>query len=129
MNQLSHLDEKGQARMVDVTAKASTLHQAVARGSVRMRPGNGCPDRTDGDTQGGCARHGEDSGGHGGQEDRGTKMLLKRGHPLKGPLSREKSSPVQDVFSCRDQALNVGLTLAPGLSLPVPVVSLSLRLQ
>lgn len=38
MNQLSHLDEKGQARMVDVTAKAPTLRQAVARGSVRMRP-------------------------------------------------------------------------------------------
>jgi len=38
MNQLSHLDEKGQARMVDVTAKPPTLRQAVARGSVRMRP-------------------------------------------------------------------------------------------
>jgi cyclic pyranopterin phosphate synthase len=38
MNQLSHLDEKGQARMVDVTAKASTLRQAVAQGGVRMRP-------------------------------------------------------------------------------------------
>ncbi|MEW6333456.1 MAG: cyclic pyranopterin monophosphate synthase MoaC [Thermodesulfobacteriota bacterium] len=38
MNRLSHLDDKGQARMVDVTAKAPTLRQAVARGSVRMRP-------------------------------------------------------------------------------------------
>jgi len=38
MNQLSHLDEKGQARMVDVTAKAPTLRQAIARGCVRMRP-------------------------------------------------------------------------------------------
>jgi cyclic pyranopterin phosphate synthase len=38
MNPLSHLDEKGQARMVDVTAKAPTLRQAVARGGVRMRP-------------------------------------------------------------------------------------------
>ena len=38
MNTLSHLDEHGQARMVDVTAKAPTLRQAVARGSVRMRP-------------------------------------------------------------------------------------------
>jgi cyclic pyranopterin phosphate synthase len=38
MNPLSHLDEKGQARMVDVTAKAPTLRQAIARGAVRMRP-------------------------------------------------------------------------------------------
>jgi len=38
MNQLSHLDEKGRARMVDVTAKAPTDRQAVARGCVRMRP-------------------------------------------------------------------------------------------
>lgn len=38
MNQLSHLNEKGEARMVDVTTKAPTLRQAVARGCVRMRP-------------------------------------------------------------------------------------------
>jgi cyclic pyranopterin phosphate synthase len=38
MNTLSHLDAKGQARMVDVTEKESTFRQAVARGSVRMRP-------------------------------------------------------------------------------------------
>jgi cyclic pyranopterin phosphate synthase len=38
MNQLSHLDEKGQARMVDVTAKAPTLRTAVARATIRMRP-------------------------------------------------------------------------------------------
>jgi cyclic pyranopterin phosphate synthase len=38
MKELSHLDEKGRARMVDVTAKASTLRRAVARGKVRMRP-------------------------------------------------------------------------------------------
>lgn len=38
MKELSHIDEKGQARMVDVTAKAPTLRRAVARGKVRMRP-------------------------------------------------------------------------------------------
>jgi cyclic pyranopterin phosphate synthase len=30
--------KNGQARMVDVTAKARTLRRAVARGKVRMRP-------------------------------------------------------------------------------------------
>ena len=38
MAKLSHLDESGRARMVDVTAKDVTLREAVAKGSVRMRP-------------------------------------------------------------------------------------------
>ncbi len=35
---LTHLDEHGAARMVDVGAKASTARRAVARGTVRMSP-------------------------------------------------------------------------------------------
>jgi cyclic pyranopterin phosphate synthase len=35
---LTHLDERGQARMVDVGDKATTRRSALARGSVRMRP-------------------------------------------------------------------------------------------
>ena len=35
---LTHLDAAGRARMVDVTAKADTVRQAVAKGSVYMRP-------------------------------------------------------------------------------------------
>lgn len=34
---LSHLDEQGRARMVDVADKAVTAREAVARGVVRMR--------------------------------------------------------------------------------------------
>ena len=34
MNKLTHFDEKGHARMVDVTPKAETLRVAVARGHV-----------------------------------------------------------------------------------------------
>lgn len=33
---LTHLDDSGQARMVDVSDKASTVRQAVAAGKVRM---------------------------------------------------------------------------------------------
>jgi cyclic pyranopterin monophosphate synthase len=33
---LSHLDERGQAHMVDVSDKASTLREAIAQGQVRM---------------------------------------------------------------------------------------------
>jgi cyclic pyranopterin phosphate synthase len=35
---LSHLDESGRPKMVDVTAKATTARIAVAKGNVRMKP-------------------------------------------------------------------------------------------
>jgi len=35
---LSHLDEQGNARMVDVGAKAETERLAIARGEVQMKP-------------------------------------------------------------------------------------------
>ena len=34
---LSHVDESGRARMVDISAKADTEREAVARGTVRMQ--------------------------------------------------------------------------------------------
>lgn len=38
MSELTHLDEHGQARMVDVGAKAETEREAVAAGRVLMQP-------------------------------------------------------------------------------------------
>ena len=38
MAKLSHLDEQGRARMVDVSNKDVTSRIAMARGSIRMRP-------------------------------------------------------------------------------------------
>ncbi len=38
MKKLSHLDEKGRAKMVDVTEKQVTVREAIARGSVYMKP-------------------------------------------------------------------------------------------
>src|SRR5919198_2594214 len=38
MVKLSHLDDQGQARMIDVSEKEITSRIAVARGSIRMRP-------------------------------------------------------------------------------------------
>ncbi|WP_088890986.1 cyclic pyranopterin monophosphate synthase MoaC [Leptolyngbya ohadii] len=37
-NSLSHLDQQGQAQMVDVSAKAQTVRSAIAIGRVRMQP-------------------------------------------------------------------------------------------
>jgi len=38
MAKLSHIDESGRARMVDVTTKRETAREAVATGAVRMKP-------------------------------------------------------------------------------------------
>jgi len=38
MSKLSHLDEKGKARMVDVTIKDPSVRDALARGKVLMQP-------------------------------------------------------------------------------------------
>jgi cyclic pyranopterin phosphate synthase len=38
MNELTHLDEHGHARMVDVGAKDATQREAIARGRVAMQP-------------------------------------------------------------------------------------------
>jgi cyclic pyranopterin phosphate synthase len=38
MSKLSHIDEKGQARMVDVSEKAVTARRAVAEGFIAMQP-------------------------------------------------------------------------------------------
>ena len=37
MAQLSHVDEQGRARMVDVSAKDDTLREAIAQGEIAMR--------------------------------------------------------------------------------------------
>ncbi len=38
MSRLTHLDEAGRARMVDVSAKPASAREAAARGLVRMTP-------------------------------------------------------------------------------------------
>ncbi|WP_353852847.1 cyclic pyranopterin monophosphate synthase MoaC [Dehalobacter restrictus] len=38
MNELTHFNEEGRARMVDVSRKAETTRVAVARGEIRMKP-------------------------------------------------------------------------------------------
>jgi cyclic pyranopterin monophosphate synthase len=38
MSELTHFDEQGRARMVDVGSKDDTKRRAVARGEVRMQP-------------------------------------------------------------------------------------------
>ncbi len=39
MKKLTHVDKRGRARMVDVSAKPVSQRHAVARGAVRLKPG------------------------------------------------------------------------------------------
>jgi cyclic pyranopterin phosphate synthase len=38
MNKLTHVDERGKAKMVDVSAKPVSEREAVARGEIRLKP-------------------------------------------------------------------------------------------
>jgi cyclic pyranopterin phosphate synthase len=38
MKELTHIDKSGRPKMVDISAKAATKRQAVAKGVVRMKP-------------------------------------------------------------------------------------------
>jgi cyclic pyranopterin phosphate synthase len=38
MKKLTHIDKEGRVKMVDVTEKPSTVREAIARGSVGMKP-------------------------------------------------------------------------------------------
>ena len=38
MKKLTHIDERGKARMVDVSAKPVQLREAVARGTIKLQP-------------------------------------------------------------------------------------------
>ncbi len=38
MSELTHIDQKGNARMVDISGKSVTLREAAARGFVKMKP-------------------------------------------------------------------------------------------
>lgn len=38
MSELSHFDEEGRSRMVDVSDKETTKREAIARGSISMKP-------------------------------------------------------------------------------------------
>jgi cyclic pyranopterin phosphate synthase len=38
MDELSHIDSKGEARMVDISQKSDTVREAVVIGGIRMKP-------------------------------------------------------------------------------------------
>ena len=73
--QLTHIDEQGDVRMVDVSHKADTERVAVAEGFIAMKPGNARAHR-------------------GGQGRQGRRARLRaRGRASWPPSRRARSSP------------------------------------
>ena len=65
MSDLTHLDEQGQARMVEGGGKEATRRVAVARGEVSMRPENPGIDSGRESSQRGGFWYGQDSRNYG----------------------------------------------------------------
>ena len=76
MTELTHFDESGASRMVDVTEKDVTLRTARASGCVRLEPSTLAlvVDRPDG--QGGRSGSGSSGWNHGGQAHRRVDPAL-----------------------------------------------------
>jgi cyclic pyranopterin phosphate synthase len=90
-DELTHLDEQGRARMVDVAAKAVTHRRAVAEAFVEMRP----------ETQATIA---------GGRAPKGDVLAAAR---IAGIMAAKRTSDL--IPLCHPLALtHVGVELAPG---------------
>ena len=81
MSELTHFDESGASRMVDVSGKEVTLRTARASGCVRMRARDARAGHGSSAGQGGCAGGRPAGGDHGGQADGRTDPAL----PSAGP--------------------------------------------
>jgi len=85
MGDLTHLDQKGQARMVDVGAKPMTAREAVAEGRVRMNAET-LRKALDGDSKKGSVRAAAEIAGI--MAAKKTSELIPLCHPI--PLSSIK---------------------------------------
>ena len=79
MSELTHLDESGRARMVDVSAKGETVRIATARGRVLMQPETLRLIRTGGLTKGDVLAIAQVAGVMGAKK---TPDLIPLCHPL-----------------------------------------------
>lgn len=79
MSDLTHLDETGRARMVDVSAKGETVRIATARGRVLMRPETLALIRSGGVTKGDVLAIAQVAGVMGAKR---TSELIPLCHPL-----------------------------------------------
>src|SRR3989475_9293750 len=75
---LTHVDDHGRARMVDVSNKPATVRQAVARSEVRMTPQTLAKIKANAIAKGDVLAVGRIGGGKGGKRDRGP---LPPAHP------------------------------------------------
>ena len=67
--ELTHINEQGRARMVDVSEKDDTKRIAVGFGKICMKKENSDEDSKSGDKKRGCTGGGSGVGNHGGKTD------------------------------------------------------------
>ena len=79
MSHLTHIDDQGRARMVDVSAKPATAREAVAVGRIRMAPATLALALSGGGKKGEVGAVAEIAGGMGAKR---TSDLIPLCHPL-----------------------------------------------
>jgi cyclic pyranopterin monophosphate synthase len=99
---LTHLDERGAARMVDVAGKAETVREAVASGRIRMAPEAAAAIRTGAAAKGDVLAVARVAGIMAAKQ---TAELIPLCHPL--PLTR-----VEVALEVGDDAVTVTATAA-----------------
>ncbi|MBF0405035.1 cyclic pyranopterin monophosphate synthase MoaC [Candidatus Magnetominusculus xianensis] len=101
-NTLTHIDESGNARMVDVTEKASTLREAVAVGSITMARSTLSLVKTGGLPKGDVLSTARIAGIMGAKQ---TSNLIPMCHPI-------AITSVKIEFTVNDEKNSIGVTAA-----------------
>jgi cyclic pyranopterin phosphate synthase len=107
VSRLSHLDETGRTRMVDVSAKPATAREAVAAGLVRMSP------QTKALALGGQAKKGDVIAAAeiaGVMAAKKTSDLIPLCHPLALSKAQVRVEPVEDGLEVTARVATTGPT-------------------
>jgi len=106
-DRLSHVDEQGRARMVDVSAKGETRRSAVAEGRVRMSPRTAALIREHGITKGDVLTVAKIAGIMAAKQ---TSSLIPMCHPLMLTDVRVELETTDDAVEIRGTVSTVGKT-------------------
>ena len=107
MSKLTHIDETGRARMVDVSDKAATAREAVAEGFVRMSAGTLKLALSGAGTKGDVRAVAEIAGVMAAKR---TSDLIPMCHPLAISKAEVRIEPVDDGFMVTARVKTTGQT-------------------
>ena len=107
MSKLTHIDETGRARMVDVSEKAATAREAIAEGFVRMRPDTLALAVSGQGKKGDVRAVAEIAGVMAAKK---TSELIPMCHPLAISKAEVRAEPVDDGFIVTARVKTTGQT-------------------